>query len=113
MPICASTTHYSVVKPNGGNGMHRSGNTGRSPRDRNVRATEALSEPSLLDDDSSPGVVEDKIVSKLNGECIAGCSTEHDACTCPNLTGDQDHQKKTFASLSTRRKFLPAEPLRP
>jgi len=44
----------------------------QSPRDRNVCAIEASTEPSLLDDDSSPEPPEDMIVAKLNGDCIGG-----------------------------------------
>jgi len=32
----------------------------------------------------------------------------HPPCECPNLVGDVEHQKKTFASLSGKRRFLPA-----
>jgi len=47
---------------NGGSGTQCSGNTGRSPRDQNVRAVEASTETSLLDDDSSAGPPENMIV---------------------------------------------------
>ena len=36
-----------------------------------------------------------------------GCGKVHPPCECPNLVGDVQHQKKTFASLSGRRRFLP------
>ena len=65
------------MKPDGG--TTRSGNSGRSPRDRNVRSVEASSEPSLLDVDFCQPVSEDRIVAKLNGDCIMGCGVDHDA----------------------------------
>jgi len=90
-----------------GNGTQRSGNTGRSPHDRQVHAIAASSVPSLLDYDSSTEPSEDMIVAKLNGKCLGGCGKVHPPCECPNLAGDPAHQKKTFASLSSKRWFLP------
>ena len=91
----------------GNGGAQRSGNTGRSPRDRNVRAIEASTDSSLLDDDLSTEPSDDLIVAKLNGDCLGGCNTVHPPYECPNLVGDVEHQKKTFASLSGWRRFLP------
>ena len=54
----------------------------------NVCALEASSEPSLLDGDCCQPVTEDRIVCKLNGNCIIGCGVDHDAYCCPNLMGD-------------------------
>jgi len=106
-----SNTHYRFDRSNGGTngggGTQRSGNTGRSPRDRNVRAIEASEDSSLLDDNLSTEPSEDVIVTKLNGECLGGCNKVHLPYECPNLIGDVEHQKKTFASLSGRRRFLP------
>ena len=103
----SGTTRYCFSRPNGGGGTQRSGNTGCSPRDRNVRTIKASAEPSLLDDDSSIAPPEDMIVAKLNGECLGGCDKFHPPYKCPNLTGDVEHQKKTFASLSSKRRYLP------
>jgi len=107
----SGTTCYRFSRSGGGGGAQRSGNNGRSPRDCNVRAIEASVEPSvepsLLDDDSSTESPADMIVSKLNGECLGGCGKVHPPCECPNLTGDVEHQKKTFASLSSKRRYLP------
>jgi len=47
------------------------------------------------------------IVAKLNGDCLSGCNKVHPPCEHPNLVGDVEHQKKTFASLSSRRRYLP------
>ena len=47
------------------------------------------------------------IVAKLNGECLGGCGKVHPPYECPYLTGDVEHQKKTFASLSSNQRFLP------
>jgi len=90
-----------------GNGTQRSGATGRSPRDRNVRSIVALSPPSLLDDDSSVKTIEEMIVAKLNGACLGCCGKVHPPYECPNLVGDVEHQKKTFASLSSKHRLLP------
>jgi len=89
-----------------GNGTQRSDNTGRSPRDRQVCAIAASSPPSLLDDDSSVEPLKEMIVAKLNGECLGGCGKVHPPYECPNLVGDVAHQKKAFASLSSKRRFL-------
>jgi len=70
---------------NGGGGTQRSGNTGRSPRDRNVRALEASTES--FDDDSSIEPTDDLIVAKLNGGCLAGCEVYH-----PPLRMSQCHR---------------------
>ena len=91
----------------GGSGAQRSGNAGRSPRDRNVRAIEASTETSSFDDDSSIELTEDFIVAKLNGECLGGCDVDHPPCECPDVVGDVAQQKKTFASLSSKRRSLP------
>jgi len=91
--------------PSGGGGTQHSRNTGRSPHDQNVCALEASTEPLLLDDDSSTEPPEDVIVVKLNGECLGGCGKVHPPYECPNLTGDVEHQKKTFASLYPPRKL--------
>jgi len=104
----SSTTCYRFSRPSGRNGTQRSGNTGQSPCDRNVCALEASMEPLPLDDDSSTKPSEDMIVAKLNDECLGGCGKVHPPYECPNLTGDVEHQKKTFASLSSKRRFLPA-----
>ena len=104
-------TRYRFSRSNtgtgAGNGTQRSGATGRSPRERNVRSVLASSPPSLLDDDSSVETVEEMIVAKLKGECLGGCGKVHPPYKCPNLVGDVEHQKKTFASLSSKRRFLP------
>jgi len=50
---------------------------------------------------------DDLIVAKLNGDCLGGCNKVHPPYKCSNLVGDVEHQKKTFASLSGRRRFLP------
>jgi len=106
-----SNTRYRFGRSNGGTnggcGTQRSGNTGHSPRDRNVRAIEASEDSSLLDDNLSTDPSKDVIVAKLNGECLGGCNKVHPPYECPNLVGDVEHQKKTFASLSGRRRFLP------
>jgi len=108
------TTRYrfsrSIGNGSGGNGnggTQRSGNTGRSPRDRNVRAIEASADSSLLKDDLSTEPSDDLIVAKLNGDCLGGCNKVHPPYECPNLVGDVEHQKKTFASLSDRQRYLP------
>jgi len=103
----SGTTCYRFSRPSGGSGTQRSGNTGSSPRDRNVRAIEASTESSFLDDDSSTKPPEDMIIAKLNGECLGGCGKVHPPYEYPNLTRDVEHQKKTFASLSSKRRFLP------
>jgi len=90
---------------NGGGGTQRPGNTGRSPRDRNVCALEASAES--FDDDSSSEPTEDLIVAKLNGGCLAGCEVDHPPYECPNVVGDVTQQKKVFASLSSKRRSLP------
>jgi len=92
---------------NGGSGTQRSGNTGRSPCDRNVRALKASTETQLFDDDSSVEPAEDFIVAKLNGECLGGCNVDHPPYECPNIVRDVAQQKKTFASLSSKRRSLP------
>ena len=102
-----SATRYRFGRPSSGNSAQRSGNTGRSPRDRNVCALEASTEPSLLDDDLSMEPPEDMIVAKLNRKCLGGCGKVHPPYECPNLTGDPEHQKKTFASPSSNHCFLP------
>jgi len=106
------TTRYqfsrSTGNGSGGNGgAQLSGNTGCSPRDRNVRAIEASANSSLLDDDLSTEPSDDLIVAKLNGDCLGGCNKVHPPYECPNLVGDVEHKKKTFASLSGRRRYLP------
>jgi len=104
-----SNTRYRFSRPNGGTngggGTQRPGNTGRSPRDRNVRAIEASTES--FDDDSSLEPAEDLIVAKLNGGCLAGCDVDHPPYECPNIVGDVTQQKKVFASLSSKRRSLP------
>ena len=60
-----------------------------------------------MDNDSSTKPSEDVIVAKLNGDCLGGCGKVHPPYECPNLTGDVEHQKKTFASLSSKCRFLP------
>jgi len=67
----------------------------------------ASSPPLLLDDDSSVETIKEMIVAKLNGECLGSCGKVHPPYECPNLVGDVEHQKKTFASLSSKRRFLP------
>jgi len=92
---------------NGGTGAPRSNNPGRSSRDRNVRALETTTETSSFDDDSSLEATDDFIVAKLNGECLGGCGVDHPPYECPNIVGDVAQQKKTFASLSSKRRSLP------
>jgi len=46
-------------------------------------------------------------MAKLNGDCLSGCNKAHPPYKCPNLVGDVEHQKKTLASLSGRRRYLP------
>jgi len=76
-----SNTRYRFSRSNGGGGTgggaQRSGTTGRSPRDRNVRAIKASSDSSLLDDDLSTEPSDDLIVAKLNGDCLGGCNKVH------------------------------------
>jgi len=81
----ATRYHFSCSGTGGagtgtGNGTQRSGNTGRSPRNCQVRAIAASSPPSLLDDDSSIEPAEEMIVAKLNGECLGGCGKVHPPC---------------------------------
>jgi len=90
-----------------GNGTQQSGNTGWSPRDCQVLAIAASSPPLLLDDDSSVEPIEEMIAAKLNGKCLGGCGKVHPPYECPNLVGNVDHQKKTVASLSSKRRYLP------
>jgi len=92
---------------NGGTGTPRSNNPGRSSRDRNVRALKTATETSSFDDDSSLEATDDFIVAKLNGECLGGCGVDHPPYECPNIVGDVAQQKKTFASLSSKRRSLP------
>jgi len=108
----AGATRYQFNRSNGtgsgGNGgTQRSGNTGRSPRDRNVRAVEASTVTPSFDDDSSLKATDEFIVAKLNGECLGGCNMDHPPYECPNIVGDVAQQKKTFASLSSKRRSLP------
>jgi len=91
----------------GGSGAQSSGNTGRSPRDRNVQAIEASAETPSFDDASSLEPADDFIVAKLNGECLGGYNVDHPPCECPNVVGDVAQQKKTFASLSSKQLSLP------
>jgi len=91
----------------GSSGAQRSGNTGRTPRDRNVWAIEASTETPSFDDDSSLEPADDFVVAKLNGECLGGCSVDHPPYECPNVIGDVAQQKKTFASLSSKCRSLP------
>jgi len=92
----------------GGNGgTQRSGNTGRFPCDCNVRAIEASMATPSFDDDSSIEPTDDFIVAKLNGKCLSGCNVDHPPYECPNVVGDVAQQKKTFASLSSKRRSLP------
>jgi len=110
------TAHCRFGRSSGGGGTggtQRSGNTGQSPRDLNARAIEASADSSLLDDDSSLEPSDNLIVAKLNGDCLGGCGKVHPPHECPNLVGDVEHQKKTFASLSGRRRYLPARGLTP
>jgi len=107
VPLVPLGTRYCFSRASGGGGTQRSGNTGHSPHDRNVRAIEASAEPSLLDDDSLTESPTDMIVAKLNGNCLGGCGKVHPPYECPNLTGNVEHQKKTFASLSSKRRYLP------
>jgi len=104
-----SNTRYRFSRSNGGtnsgDGTQRPGNTGRSPRDRNIRAIGASTES--LDDDSSIEPAEDLLVAKLNGGCLAGCEVDHPPCECPSIVGDVTQQKKVFASLSSKRRALP------
>jgi len=106
-----SNTRYCFSRSNGGTngggGAQRSGNTGGSPRDRNVRALEASTETQSFDNDSSIKPTDDFIVAKLNGECLGACNVDHPPYECPNIVGDVAQQKKTFASLSTKRCSLP------
>ena len=91
----------------GGGGAQRSGNTGRPQRDRNIRAIEASEDSSLLDDDLSAEPSDDLIVAKLNGDCLGGCGIVHPPYECPNIVGNVEQQKKTFASLGQKRHCLP------
>jgi len=106
-----SATHYRFSRSNdgtnGGGGAQRSGNTGRSPCDCNVRALEASTEAPSFDDDSSIKATDDLIVAKLNGKCLSGCNVDHPLCECPNVVGDVAQQKKVFASLSSKHRSLP------
>ena len=88
------------MKPDGG--TTRSGTTGRSPRDRNIRSVEASSEPSLLDGEFCQPVTVDRIVANLNRDCIMCCGVDHDAYCCPLLKCDVESQKKTFSSVGQR-----------
>jgi len=110
-----STTRYRFSRANGGTngggGLQRSGNTGRSPRDRNVRALEASTETPSFDDDSSIEPTDDFIVAKLNGKCLGGCNVDHPPYECPKIVGDVAQQKKVFASLSSKRRSLPIRPI--
>jgi len=90
-----------------GSGAPRSSNPGRSSRDRNVRALEAATEDASFDDDSSLEATDDFVVAKLNGECLGGCGVDHPPHECPNIVSDVAQQKKTFASLSSKRRSLP------
>ena len=103
--------HFSCSNggANGGGGTQRSGNTGHSLHDRNAQAIEASEDSSILDDDLSAEPSDDLIVAKLNGDCLGGCGKVHPPCECPNLVRDVEHQKKTCASLSGRRRFLPVQ----
>jgi len=107
----ASTTRYRFSRSNGGtnggSGTQRCGNTGRSPCDRNVRAVEASTETPSFNDDSSLEPTDDFIVAKLNGECLGGCNVDHPPYECPSIVRDVAQQKKTFASLSSKRRSLP------
>jgi len=104
-----SNTRYRFSRSNGGTnssgGAQRPGNTGRSPRDCNIRALEASTES--FDDDSSIEPAEDLLVVKLNDGCLAGCEVDHPPYECPNVVGDVTQQKKVFASLSSKRRALP------
>jgi len=102
-----NNTRYRFSRSNGGSGggTQRPGNTGRSPRDRNIRAIEASTES--FDDDSSIKPAEDLLVAKLNGGCLAGCEVDHPPYECPNIVRDVTQQKKVFASLSSKRRALP------
>jgi len=106
-----STTCYrfshSNGGTNGGGGTQRSGNTGRSPHDRNVCALEASTETPSFNDDSSIKPTDDFIVAKLNDECLGGCNVDHPPYECPNVVGDVAQQKKVFASLTSKRRSLP------
>jgi len=46
-------------------------------------------------------------MAKLNGECLCGCGVDHPPYECPNIVGNVAQQKKTFASLSSKRRSLP------
>jgi len=46
------------------------------------------------------------IVAKLNDKCLGSCGKVHPPYECPNLVGNPEHQKKTFASLSSKPWFL-------
>jgi len=60
-----------------------------------------------FDDDSSLEPTEDFVVAKLNGECLGGCSVDQPPHECPIVVGDIAQQKKTFASLGSKRRSLP------
>jgi len=100
-------SHSNGSGSGGNGGTQRSGNTGRSPRDHNVRAIEASTDSLLLDNDLSTEPSDNLIIAKLNGKCLSGCNKVYPPYECPNLVGDVEHQKKAFASLSGRRRFLP------
>jgi len=106
-----SVTRYCFSRSNGGTngggGTQRSGNTGRSPRDRNLHALKASTETPSFDDDSSIEPTDDFIVAKLNGECLDGCNVDHPPYECPNIVGDVAQPKKVFASLGSKRRSLP------
>jgi len=109
-----SATCYRFGRSNGGGGTgggtQHSGTTGRLPRNRNVRAIEASSDSLVLDDDLSATEPSDNLImAKLNGDCLGGCDKVHPPCECPNLVGDVEQQKKTFASLSSRQRHLPVQ----
>jgi len=105
-------TRYQFNRSNGtgsgGNGgTQRSGNAGRSPRDRNIRAVTTSTVNPSFNDDSSLEATDDFIVAKLNGECLGGCDVDHPPYECPNIVRDVAKQKKIFASLSSKRRSLP------
>jgi len=100
-------SHSNGTGSGGNGGAQRSGNTGRSPRDRNVCAVKASTVTPSFEDDSSLEATDEFIVAKLNGECLGGCNMDHPPCECPNIVGDVAQQKKTFASLSSKRRSLP------
>jgi len=60
-----------------------------------------------LDDDASVEPAKEMIAAKLNGKSLGGCGKVHPPYECPNLVGDVEHQKKTFASLSSKPRHLP------